>query len=247
MPAGWTPTQTINGDFNVTTAGAVVQDIRIVNGTLYVNADNVTVRRVQVDNGRIYNYQGPCRTGTVIEDSTVNTGTSADPGIDGSAYTVRRSLVVSHEGVGVAGGAGDGNCGTTTVEDSYVYANPPSPCGADWHGDALQGFHGSNLVIRNSVFELDEQAPPCEGTSAIFWADGSGHLTVDGAIVIGGGYTFRTYYPSSVSNLNIVNNSWQYGPVDADCTKIERWQNVNLVTLNAAGQPVVVRSQPCVG
>src|SRR5690606_35808880 len=51
VPAGWSPVRTVNGSYTVSTSGAVVEDLRI-NGDLVINAPNVTVRRVEVVDGR---------------------------------------------------------------------------------------------------------------------------------------------------------------------------------------------------
>jgi hypothetical protein len=45
-------------------------------------------------------------------------------------------------------------------------------------------------------------------------------------------------------NLHVVNTSWVYGPISVTCPLLSSWQ-ASVSTLNAAGQPVVVRAQPC--
>ena len=42
----------------------------------------------------------------------------------------------------------------------------------------------------------------------------------------------------------MVNGSWSYGPIDVFCSALTVWQ-ASISTLDANGQPVVVRAQPC--
>ena len=142
VPAGWTPVRVVNGDYTVSTAGAVVQDLRI-NGSLIVNAPNVTVRRVEMLGGSINNFVGPtCRNGLVVEDTTIARGpgqtTSGDwPAIGAGGYTARR---VKIDGLpeGFRVGGVENGCGPVRIEDSYARVVSPDNCG-DWHGDGLQG------------------------------------------------------------------------------------------------------------
>jgi hypothetical protein len=62
-------------------------------------------------------------------------------------------------------------------------------------------------------------------------------------IVNGGGFPFRVGR-GSVNDLNIVDGSWVYGPIEVNCSAMTSWE-AEIVTLDAAGQPVRVRSQPC--
>lgn len=237
-PNGWTPAQTISGNYTVSTAGAVIQDLRI-NGNLLIRAANVTVRRVEV-NGFI----DSCQTGVVIEDSTVRSSNGAgEAAISYGGYTIRRVEVAGpnvHEGIRAGG------CGPVVIEDSWVHVVPPSPCG-DWHGDGFQGYQGRAVTVRNSFLWLEETST-CGGTAAFFYPRNQGNTsaTVDGLIVRGGGYVFRDGMPGSVRNLHIVNGSWFYGPVDVNCGALTSWQAF-VSNLDANGQPVVVRSQGCTG
>ena len=98
LPSGWTPKKTITGDYTITTAGAVVEDLKITDGTIYVKANNVTLRRVQGVGAFVKTDPGnSCSSGLVIEDSefTKNGKTSdQDPPVIGDGgYTIRRSVV----------------------------------------------------------------------------------------------------------------------------------------------------------
>ena len=170
-----------------------------INGSLIINAPNVTIRRVEVIGGSINNFQGPtCQNGLVIENTTVRRGsgqTSGDfPAINAGGYTARGVLIDGlPEGFRV-GGVGD--CGPVVIENSYARVVAPDVCG-DWHGDGLQGYFGPALTIRNTVLEFIERSG-CGGTAPFFVPDGQGNTSVDidGLIVIGGGYSFRLGVPS---------------------------------------------------
>ncbi len=75
VPSGWNPKKSVTGNYTISTAGAVVEDLRITNGSLIVNAPNVTVRRVEVIGGGIDNWPGStCNNGLLVENSTVRRG-----------------------------------------------------------------------------------------------------------------------------------------------------------------------------
>jgi hypothetical protein len=239
-PSGWTPTQTINGNYTVSTAGAVVQDLRI-NGTLAIRANNVTVRRVHVQGGII---DIGCRSGILIEDSTVAgpAGGASGGAIGYGGYTARRVEITQiDEGFRV------GCSAPVVIENSFVRIVPPSPCG-DWHGDGLQGYNGGPLTIRNTT--IDFNTGSCGGTSAFFFPDGDGNrppVNIDGLLVKGGGYPFRNGQDGFVRGLRIVNNSWSYGPMQVKCQHYGAgdWEAA-IVTIDSNYRVTsVVRSQPC--
>jgi hypothetical protein len=239
LPAGWTPTKTVDG-LTVTTAGAVVEDLRI-NGSLVINAPNVMVRRVDVVGGSIENQGSACANGLSISDSRISAGDDG-PAISGGGYTADNVLITkSVEGFRV-GGHTDAGCGPVTITNSYAHIVPPDNCG-DWHGDALQGYDAAGVTVRNTFLWLEE-GPDCGGNSPFIYPNNEGSVDVDGLIVKGGGYPFRLYGPGSVRNLNIVQDPDWYGPIDVDCSLVTAWsaQDVNL---DANGQPVPQSTQPC--
>lgn len=238
--------RTVNGSYTVSTAGAVVEDLRI-NGDLIINAANVTVRRVEVVGGNIDNFRGPsCKNGLVIKDTTVraggNTNDNGTPAIGAGGYSADNVLIDgAAEGFRV-GGKGSG-CGAVVIANSYAYVPSPATCN-DWHGDALQGYDGPALTLRNSVLVLDERNG-CGGTAPFFYPASQGNTSVDiaGLIVQGGGYSFRLGMAGSVQGLNIVDD-WFYGPTEVTCSLLSSW-SARVVTLNGAGQPVPVRNLDC--
>lgn len=243
VPAGWQPKET-RGSFTVTTAGAVIEDIR-VNGDIDINAPNVTLRRVEINGGKIENWPGAvCHSGTLIENVTINRATSnqgSESAISTGGYTIRNTKINgTAEGIRVGAKS---VCGPVVVENSWIQIKPPDVCG-DWHGDGIQGYDGPKLTVRNTVIDMIETAG-CGGTAPFFYPNqGNTSVDVDGLIVKGGGYSFRLDAPGVVKNLHVVNNSWGYGPLDVNCGKVTEW-TANVSTLGADGQPTVVRALPC--
>lgn len=253
VPSGWTPTQTLTSDYRVTTNNAVVENIRLVNASLLIDADNVTVRNVEIQGGVIINDpQGVCRTGLLIENVSLirapgQVTTDTDfPAIGTGGYTARRVRIDGlAEGFRVSGKSI--GCGVTVIEDSFARVQAPDIC-HDWHGDALQGYDGQALTLRNSTFELGETST-CGGTAAFFVPSGQGNTSVniDHLLVKGGSYPFRLGVPGSISGLKIVNNSWFYAPVDVNCAALTDW-NAEIVEIDQNYQVTsVVRAQPCLG
>ena len=230
VPDGWAPVRTVNGSYTVSTPGAVVEDLRI-NGDLVINAANVTVRRVEVVGGTIDNFRGPtCRNGLTIKDSTVRaaggTNDNGEPAFGAGGYTADNVLIDGMaEGFRVGGKSA--GCGAVVIANSYAYITSPTTC-VDWHGDSLQGYDGPALTIRNSVLVLDERSG-CGGTAPFFYPDTQGNTSADiaGLIVDGGGYPFRLGTAGKVQGLNIVNNSWYYGPVDVKCRLLSRLERTD--------------------
>lgn len=251
VPAGWTPVSTRTTTMTVSTAGAVIQDIRFTNGAdLIINAPNVTVRRVEmVGNSYIVNDPGPtCNGGLLIEDVSIVSAPGQVGGIPGAvistgSYTARRvEINAADEGFRVGGK--DYGCGPVSISDSYIKIIPPANCG-DWHGDGIQGWQGPALTIRNVTIDFNEIGG-CGGTAPFFYPSGQGNTSVDidRLLVKGGGFPFRNGMPGKVLNLKVVDGSWLYGPIDVKCSVITQW-SAEIVTINAAYEPTTVRAQAC--
>jgi hypothetical protein len=228
----------------LTVSSGTVQDVRIVGGNLTLTGP-VTVRRVEIVGGRIILSGAGCRGGVVIEDTSVLRGTTtraSDPeAIGPGGYTARR---VKLDGVaeGFRVGGRSSGCGPVVIEDSYARVVAPDSCG-DWHGDALQGYDGPAVTVRNSTLILAERGG-CGGTAPFFVPSGQGNTsaTVDGLLVQGGGFPFRLGVPGSVRNLAVVDRSWGYGPVDVRCSALSAW-DARVVTPAGA----TVRTLACTG
>jgi hypothetical protein len=237
----------VTGNYTISTAGAVVEDLQITNGTIFVNANNVTLRRIKGLGAYVKTDEGnSCSSGLVIEDSTfLKNGTTTDEGtpvIGDGGLTVRRTVVDGlPEGIRAGGG-----CGPVSVESSYLNIVSPDVCN-DWHGDGLQGYGGDKVTVRQSTFVLDE-LKGCGGTAPFFYPSGQDNtsIDIDGLLVEGGGYPFRDGMPGTVKNLNVVDGSWYYGPVDVKCSALSAWQ-AQTVKLASNGTTTPVRSIACTG
>ena len=247
LPDGWQPKRSATGTYTISTPGAVVEDLRVTNGTINVTAKNVTLRRVQAVGSVIVNFaSATCATGLVIEDSEIVRGSApttdeAWPAVTSGGYTARNVLI---DGVPEGFRAqGKSACGGVAIHDSYVRVVSPDVC-TDWHGDGIQGYGGGALTVRKTVIDFVD-TNNCGGTAPFFYPDQDNtSVDIDGLIVSGGGYPFRLGTPGTVRNLYVVDRSWVFGPLDVRCSLVSQWQAAT-ATLNSAGQPVVVRNLPC--
>jgi hypothetical protein len=249
VPAGWVPAQTRTSDLVVTTPGAVVQDVQLVNADIVVQAPNVTIRRVDLQGGMINNWPGgsPCGNGMTVEDSTIEPPPGQDSVADTEGvvsyggYTARR-VKIWRRAEGFRDG-GKPDCGPVDVENSFAkIVIPPGRC--DLHSDGLQGYYGDAVTVVNTTIDFTEAA--C-GTAPFFVPKDQGNTsaTINGLLVLGGGYPFRMGVPGTVANLNIVNRSWGYGPIDVACSLVSSW-SANIVTITPDYQIAsVVKPQPC--
>lgn len=249
LPEGWTPRRTHTGDLHLTEPGEVVSDLRITDGIISVEAENVTLRRVQAVGSRVVNDAGPvCGSGLVVESSEfvrsdVRTGDGDLQVIGNGGFTVRDVVI---DGVPEGIRVGAKQCGDVVVEDSFIRVVPPDVCN-DWHGDGIQGYGGGSLTVRNTRIIMRETAE-CYGTAPFFYPSGQGNtsLTVDGLLVEGGGYAFRSGTEGSVRNLQVVQDTWGYGPVDVLCPALTTWQ-AHTVTADEEGRTTPVDPIECGG
>lgn len=244
VPAGWTPTTTVNGNLVVTTPGAVIQDY-LVTGAIDVRAANVTIRRTRVygsiDNFLTNTVHGPL----LIEDSEVvnppgqQYSTSTEYSIGVANYTCRRCKIINKVEGWRMGATGHPGVGPVVIEDSYaVLAVTQQMCDTiDPHGDGIQGYGSPVATIRHNV--IDQRADPCP-TGPIFIPDqGNAGATVTDNVVAGGGWSIVLSggtFPAVTGN-KVVHNTWGYGPFDVDCSKIATWSGNASVTFDfATGQ-----------
>jgi hypothetical protein len=253
VPAGWRPSRTRSTDLTVTSPGTVVQDVRFTDGAkIFVEADDVTIRRVEMQGGYVTNQSnGECSgKNTLVEDTTFEQipgrfQPSDFPVIGEGNYTARRIEV---------DGRGEGprlsSCGPVTLEDSFIKikGGPSSDACGEGHSDGVQAVGGVGATARNNTIVFTNDC----GTSPWFVVhpgpppNNSGRYTVDRLLVSGGGYAFRQQLPASVTGLRIVDDSWVYGPLaEMDCSVIDPW-DAKLVTIDSGYRVErVVRDQPC--
>jgi hypothetical protein len=250
VPAGWVPDRTVRSDIVVRTPGAVVEDVQLDNANLVVDAPDVTIRRVRLRGGRIYNVpSSTCGNGMVVEDSTIEPapGRAHAPDSEGvisdGGYTARR-VKIWRRGEGFRVGGRSAGCGPVRIESSFVKITVPRGCPGDPHSDGIQGVDGPPLTIHNVTIDFNEAA--C-GTAPFFVPEGQGNtrVDVDGLLVMGGGATFRLGVPGRVRGLKVVDGSWGYFPVDVKCGLLRSW-SADVVAITRGYQIARrLRAQPC--
>jgi hypothetical protein len=265
VPNGWVPQSTRSNSLTVTTPGQVIQDIRFTGGaSIWVRAQNVTIRRVQLEGGRLLTQGAACDPGAapmVVEDSTFlpapgqSFGTTDLPTIGDGNFIARRVEIVNR-GEGYHSAVG---CGTLPssirVEDSFTYINsgPWPDCPGDLHSDGYQSYRarGATFVNNTLVFGTLCGTSPyyagygygqssCAGqprnTCPAESSFNSGVYNVDRMLVAGGGYTYRHQTPGYVRGLRIVNNGWRFGPIDNRCSVLSPWE-AKIVNIDVAPGP----------
>lgn len=251
VPSGWIPKLEWTGEQNVWDDGAVIEDVRLTDGLLFIRAKNVTLRRVELVDSRIINdYGRDCFNGMRLEDVSIvrGPGDVGMPVVQSGGFTATR-LKIDGLSEGIRVGEKSLGCGPVMVEDSWIRVSPPNECvqqKVDWHGDGIQGYMGPKITVRNSYIELAE-VDGCLGTAAFFYPDqGNTSATIDNVLMAGGSYVFRLGTPGSVTGLKVVEDSWVYGPVDVtDCAKV-RWGNGNeIVNVAADGSLRAVAPLEC--
>lgn len=234
------------------TAGAVVSDLRITDGSIIIQAPNVTLNRIQGVGAFVVNGTGAvCNLNLLVENSTfVPNGptTDSDPPVIGVGGYEARNIVIDGAPEGLRVGGSDIKCGPVTVTDSFIRVKSPDVC-SDWHGDGIQGYGGNKVTVRNTTI-LMQVTGNCNGTAPFFYPKDQGNTSVEiDGLLVGGdsGYPFRNGMPGSVRNLNVISGSWAYGPVDVNCSALTLFQ-AQIVTLDAAGQPVSTgKAIECIG
>ncbi|WP_285742831.1 hypothetical protein [Lentzea sp. NBRC 105346] len=212
------------GAYRVTQAGAVIEGKHIT-GDLLITANNVIVRNSQID-GSVINEYGPNHYSFTISDSTVGpaSGCLTAPGVGESEFTATRVHVRGH---------GDGfraSGNNIKIDESYVKlcSNPGD------HSDGIQTYMmGTGLVLNHTTID---QRSATSVTAPIFIVDsGTRDVSVTNNLVMGGTYSIQLKNASGtqvVQNNRLVDKSWIYGPVEADCAEIN-WSGNTLVNIDA--------------
>jgi hypothetical protein len=205
VPAGTSLTK--SGSVTVTRNGAVI-DALDVNGSIQVQADNVTIKRTRVSNPRgmaIYLAEG--HTGLVIEDVELDgsgngDGTSA---VGYANFTMRRVHIHDF-------GEGPAANGNVLIEDSYMhdFGNYISQ-GA--HQDGIQMEWGDNMTIRHNTILMN-----VDGANAAVWVSGNSHsnVTISNNLLAGATYTIGLGNQATAVNNKISTRFYPkggyYGP-----------------------------------
>ncbi|MER5419726.1 DUF4082 domain-containing protein [Streptosporangium roseum] len=227
VPAGTRLSRsTLNEDgaaYRVTKSGAVLDGVHIP-GDLLIHADGVTVKNSQID-GSVINADGPRTYRFTITDSTVGPaqGCQTLPGIGQDKYTALRVHVRNH-GDGFRASGDD-----VVIRDSYanLCSNPGD------HSDGIQTYNtGRGLVFDHNTID---QRQAKDVTAPIFLVDKQiVDAVVTDNLVMGGTYSIQLKNARGnlvVRDNMLVDKSWIYGPVEADCKAID-WAGNSLVKIN---------------
>ncbi|MEV4246802.1 DUF4082 domain-containing protein [Streptosporangium canum] len=217
---------TLNEDgaaYRVTKPGTVLDGVHIP-GDLLIHAENVTVRNSQIDGG-VINADGPRTYRFTITDSTIGPaqGCKTLPGIGQDKYTALRVHVRNH-GDGFRASGDD-----VVIRDSYanLCSNPGD------HSDGIQTYNtGKGLVFDHNTID---QRHAKDVTAPIFLVDKQiVDAVVTDNLVMGGTYSIQLKNARGklvVRDNKLVDDSWIYGPVEADCHAID-WAGNSLVKID---------------
>jgi hypothetical protein len=209
--------------YEVTEPGTVLDGVHIP-GDLLIKADGVVIRNSRIDGG-VSNEFRLRRYSFTITDSTVGPaeGCLTAPGVGEARFTALRVHVRGH-GDGFHASGDD-----IVIRDSYVKlcSNPGD------HSDGIQTYKtGKGLIFDHNTVD---QRYAKDITAPIFITDeGAEDVIVTRNLVMGGTYSIQVKNVSGravVRDNRLVDGSWVYGPVEADCATIE-WSGNTLVTID---------------
>lgn len=198
VPVGVTLTN--SGPLNITTNGAVIQNLNIVNGSIAVNANNVTIRNCRITTYDYYPIEN-MGTGLVVEDCEITgTADAVTAAISFGNYTARRCNV---------SGSADGFKANSNVviEDCYIHGLRVTQ---NSHNDGIQSTGGSNVTVRHNTIDTNTA-----GVAIQFGSSDTGWLVTNN-LVRANGWAFNG--GSGTSNCTFTNNRFArvagwYGPV----------------------------------
>lgn len=190
---------TNSGPLNITTDGAVIQNLNFVNASIAVNANNVTIRNCRITTYDYYPIENS-GTGLLIEDCEI-TGTSdtVTAAVSFDNYTARR-LNVS--------GSADGFKANSNVviEDCYIHDLRVTQ---NSHNDGIQSTGGSNVTVRHNTIDTNTA-----GVAIQFGSSDTGWLVTNN-LVRANGWAFNG--GNGTANCTFTNNRFArvpgwYGP-----------------------------------
>jgi hypothetical protein len=257
VPAGTTLT-TVTGDININTDGEIFEN-KLVNGTITVNADNVTIRNCKIVIAGDYAI-GSFGTNLLVHDCEVDGGNVVGhTGVTDQNYTLQRCNIHG--------------CDNSTwaqldvlIEDCFIHHEVPYDPVLDPHTDGVQMPDGATgVTIRHNTLYGDFRYPDVAhggpandgfGNSAITTGSNMSNITIQDNMLAGGGYTLRldVATPGTV-NIVVTGNRWTnqleaaagyptfyggYGPVDGGAPdNATTWSDNLYYDGPLAGDPVV--------
>lgn len=190
---------TSSGSLNITTNGTIVQNLTIDNGSIAVNANNVTIRNCRITTYDYYPIENS-GSGLVIEDcEIIGTADAVTAAVSFDSYTLRR-CEISGTTDGLKANA------DVVIEDCYIHDLRVSN---DSHNDGIQSTGGSNVTLRHNTIDTNTA-----GVAIQFGSSDTGWLVTDN-LVRASGWAFNG--GSGTSNNTFTNNRFArvagwYGP-----------------------------------
>jgi hypothetical protein len=181
VPAGTNLTP--SGPLTITDAGAVVDGL-LVDGSITVRANNVTIRNTKIVGGGIDNGNGEV-AGTLIQDVEIDGGSDSGflAGISYSGFTVMRANI-HHVGVGVHANS------DVVMQDSYVHdiVVEGDPANGGSHNEAFLSNGGTNITVTNNRLSSGDE-PNVSSALSLYGDFGRiDNVLVQGNLFNGGGY-----------------------------------------------------------
>jgi hypothetical protein len=225
VPAG-TSLAVTNGDVTVTTAGAVV-DARDIRGTLFVNANNVTVRNSRIHPASGENSFGirigDGKTGTKVLHSEIGTDSGGYVGILGDSVVACADNIFGFgNGLTIGGG--------TTIQANWIH-NLAQP-GSDPHIDGVELYDGANVTAIGNVIVVPTGGGGVNAWNLTAFYGNVSHVVISGNWLDGGTYTLgvRQAQGHTYSDVKVLGNRFGrhflYGPDDVSPGPITESGNV---------------------
>ncbi|ESR23068.1 TonB, C-terminal domain protein [Lutibaculum baratangense AMV1] len=193
-------TLTPSGDISVNEPGVVLDGLDI-RGTVYINADNVTLQNSKVTSSDFYVVKiADGVTGAVVQDCEIDgtgTGNGGSSGIGGQGTFLRNNIHNVENGISVQG---DG----AVIQGNYIHDLKAS---GSPHYDGIQIHGASDIDISGNTIINDHGQ-----TAAVFIQNHFGpvdNVSVDDNILVGGGYTVYsdgTRDGGPITNVSFTNN-----------------------------------------
>jgi hypothetical protein len=187
-----------SGSITIRTNGAVVEDVD-VNGTIVIDADNVTVRNFRVAASSSYGIKVESgHRGIVIEDGEIFNMSSA--AIFGAGFTARRLHIHDSKGDGIKA---QGSGGPTLVEYCFIEKLGK---GDGAHADGNQTRGGSNITFRyNNIYMPNPGTPnfpgaPYKSNATFILQLSISNFVIENNWLTGGNYTVYCSSGASVRN-----------------------------------------------
>ena len=212
VPAG-TNLTTYTGPMTITTPGTVIEG-QIINGTLQVLADNVTIKNCLVQNYGWWGVDGETATNLTIQNCTFKASTTQDTNaaILGAGTFIGNDISQSENGIVLTNGA-------AVVKDNYIHDLFDNFGDPHIDGISVQGGQNHVLIEHNTVISSD--------TSDIFIKNDFGainDITVTNNLLLSdpvrGDPAASVYvYGPNTTNVSVTNNyvekgQWFYYAVD---------------------------------